>query len=105
MREHKMTSYKKHQPSGSETASLQCVECHAFNREHYPGCSSLRAFPIQGGGQIPWWLAEIAFEFYHVNWPGQSLGKLAERGGFGVGELVCFLRKNEDYGWTLCSRV
>ena len=95
-----MTTYRKHQATGSSTVHIQCVECHAFDREHRGNCSSLRPFPIQNGGQIPWWLAEVAFDFYHANWPSQSLERISERGGFGVVELVCFLRKNEEYGWA-----
>ena len=61
-----------------------------------------RPFPIQGGtvrdeiGEpvrpvtrcsqctIPWWLAEEAYKFYaEIYGTGQSLERLAERGGFG----------------------
>lgn len=71
----------------------QCDECKAFSYEHYVGCSQMRPFPIQGGGQIPWWLAEIAYEYYHEHWPDQSLERMAERGGFGVSELVGLIRR------------
>lgn len=99
-KEPRTTRYKKHvYPEGNPEFHLQCVECHAFDKAHRSGCSSLRAFPIQGGGNIPWWLAEVAYEFYHDNWKGQSLERLAERGGFGVTELICFLRRNENYEW------
>ena len=62
-----------------------------------------RPFPIQGyfkrGGNsaepctIPWWLAEIAYEYYKSKWPGQTLERIAKRGGFGRKELVMLLRK------------
>jgi len=61
-----------------------------------------RPFPIQGefkrGGcgpsTIPWWLAEIAYDFYVSKFGSrQSLELLAERGGFSRGELICFLRR------------
>jgi hypothetical protein len=61
-----------------------------------------RLFPIQGGiegrqqfapSAIPWWLAEIAYEYYKLRWPGQTLERIAERGGFGRRELVMLLRK------------
>lgn len=69
-----------------------------------------RPFPIQGNisyvddeGQrvrpmpsaIPWWLAEVAYEYYSKRYGGQqSLERLAERGGFGRKELVMFIRGN-----------
>ena len=64
-----------------------------------------RPFPIQGnsftGGPaytklstIPWWLAEEAYAYYSATYgKGQSLERLAERGGFGREELLLFLRK------------
>lgn len=95
-----MTSYREHKPEHGEM-HLQCSECFAFDKNHYPKCSSLRPFPIQGGGAIPWWLAEVAYEYYHDFYAGgQSLERMAERGGFSVTELVCFIRKNEDYDWA-----
>lgn len=50
------------QPRGD--GSMQCTDCHAFDFNHYPKCSQLRPFPIQGGGSIPWWLAEEAYKYY-----------------------------------------
>lgn len=69
-----------------------------------PDLDDTRPFPIQGGGSvrgkgelgptvIPWWLAEVAYEYYHSRWPGQSLERLAERGGFGREELIGFIRR------------
>ena len=63
-----------------------------------------RMFPIQSDGfvegkghtkrtVIPWWLAEIAYEYYHEKNHGQSLERLAERGGFGRDELVNLIRR------------
>jgi hypothetical protein len=61
-----------------------------------------RPFPIQGGvkgrqrfapSTIPWWLAEIAYKHYKSRWPGQTLERIAERGGFGRAELVKLLRR------------
>ena len=71
---------------------MECEECHGFEFKHRAECSQMRRFPIQGGGFIPWWLAEVAFEYYCSHWPGQSLERLAERGGFGVTELVAYIR-------------
>jgi hypothetical protein len=79
--------------NGRPDGSYQCTECKAFSFEHRPSCSQMRPFPIQNGGSIPWWLAEVAFEYYHENWRGQSLERLAERCGFGVAELVGFIRR------------
>lgn len=77
----------------------QCSECKAFDKKHYDPCSQLRPFPIQGGGDIPWWLAEEAYKHYAELFPGsarqQSLAHLAERGGFGVQELLHYLRKEK----------
>jgi len=64
--------------------------------DHSPDCPKLRPFPIQQGGSIPWWLAEVAFEYYHEHWKGQSLERLGERGGFGTNELLNFIRRLED---------
>lgn len=61
-----------------------------------------RPFPIQADHQrprnepstIPWWLAEVAYEYYAAKFgTQQSLERLAERGGFGREELVGLLRK------------
>ena len=65
-----------------------------------------RPFPIQGNSfsgrptyekccTVPWWLAEIAYEYYSSLYgKQQSLEQLAERGGFGRLELVRFIRKD-----------
>ncbi len=67
-----------------------------------------RSFPIQGnwnmesqpdrtvkGSTIPWWLAEIAYEYYSSRYgTSQSLERLAERGGFGRAELLNLLRRD-----------
>jgi hypothetical protein len=79
--------------NGKPDGSVQCEECKRFDFEHSATCSQMRPFPIQGGGSIPWWLAEVAFEYYHENWREQSLQRLAERGGFGVTELVSLIRR------------
>ena len=71
----------------------QCQECYGFDFHHYPGCPQLRPFPIQHGGSVPWWIAEVAFEYYHENWPGQSLERISDRGGFGVCELIGLIRR------------
>lgn len=64
-----------------------------------------RPFPIQGWDKgksvqpssIPWWLAEIAYEYYAEQFGRlQSLERLAERGGFGRGELLSLLRRKLD---------
>ena len=59
-----------------------------------------RQFPIQANSieeptsKIPWWLAEIAYEYYASQFGrNQTLERLAERGGFGREELVGLIRK------------
>lgn len=43
---------------------------------------------------IPWWLAEIAYEWYSKRFgTKQSLERLAERGGFGREELLMLIRR------------
>lgn len=47
-------------------------------------------FPIQGGDAIPWAAAEQAYrEYVKHGGAGQSLERLAERGGFGLQEWAC----------------
>lgn len=42
---------------------------------------------------IPWWLAEIAYQWYVKRFgESQSLEVIASRGGFGRDELVALLR-------------
>ena len=76
----------------------------------YSDMDDTRPFPIQGGNSyrneegrhirpesstIPWWLAEIAYEYYSKRYgKEQSLERLAERGGFGREELVMFILGN-----------
>lgn len=62
-----------------------------------------RLFPIQAESfsekwgtfpqtHIPWWLAEVAYEFYAKQYgTRQTLERLAERGGFGRQELIDLL--------------
>lgn len=59
-----------------------------------------RPFPIQGEYHvanpctIPWWIAEIAYEWYSQRFgTDQSLQQLADRGGFGRDELIGLIRK------------
>lgn len=73
-----------------------------------------RPFPIQDGyrrdqqgrparpieryprSTIPWWLAEEAYAFYAKRYGnGQTLERLAERGGFGREELLGLLRREQ----------
>ena len=44
---------------------------------------------------VPWWLAEIAYEYYAEQYGRQqSLERLHERGGFSRGELVSLIRRD-----------
>jgi len=65
-----------------------------------------KSFPIQAdysvdrekgcATEIPWWLAEIAYEHYVLRFgDSQSLERLAERGGFGRWELLTLLRREK----------
>ena len=66
-----------------------------------------RPFPIQADygigdkkkvkSTVPWWLAEIAYEYYAKRFgKTQSLERLAERGGFGREELVMLIRQDPN---------
>ena len=48
-----------------------------------------KTFPVIGFGRIPWSVAERAYDSYVANFGGrgQSLERVAERGGFYVGEM------------------
>ena len=47
---------------------------------------------------IPWWLAEVAYVYYVEECgEGQSLERMAERGGFGRSELIAFLRRDRSF--------
>lgn len=59
-------------------------------------------FPVQGLSHVPhgvrfrisWEIAEKAYEYYSEKFgKGQSLERLAERGGFDISEIICFLAK------------
>lgn len=64
--------------------------------------TTARRFPIQGNGSrrrpgfepagtVPWAVAELAYEAYAARYGrGQSLARMAERGGFGHGEMDTF---------------
>ena len=69
-----------------------------------PELDDNRPFPIQGelrsvnwrersACTIPWWLARVAYTRYvSLYGQGQSLERLAERGGFGRQELLDLLK-------------
>ena len=86
---------------------LLCDNCRQKDKEEgiYP-------FPIQGGTYrdedgkykrpikeypqttVPWWIAQEAYKYYASKFgTGQSMERLAERGGFGRDELLMLLRK------------
>lgn len=49
--------------------------------------------PTRPASSIPWWLADVAYKAYTERYgSGQSLERLAERGGFGRDELLMLLR-------------
>ena len=60
-----------------------------------------RPFPVQAthdkpSSTIPWWLAEIVYEYYRQAFPSSaadhSLEKIAIRGGFARSEIVSLIR-------------
>lgn len=68
-----------------------------------------RPFPIQAEGltrpggirpgrsAIPWWLAELAYDYYSKRFgTSQTLERLAARGGFGRAELVALIRREGE---------
>lgn len=59
-----------------------------------------RDFPIQSSGygvrySIPWHMAEKAYETYYAHYKGQTLERVAERGGFGLDEWACLYLGHE----------
>lgn len=59
-----------------------------------------RRFPIlsvDGGGSIPWWVADLVYATYHRHHREQTLERLAERGGFGWEEVVAGLQGDEAW--------
>lgn len=87
--------------TSSNPVSVCCNQMYLSGDRHDSDCTMLRDFPIQGGGRIPWWLAELAYVYYAEHYHGQSLERLAERGGFGMVELISFLRREDvhDASW------
>jgi hypothetical protein len=87
------------------TGALNVVNQHLFLRAFEPveGTSAasddapppapepVRMFPIQGGPDIPWSIIGIFAKQVQRN-HGQTLERLAERGGLGVKEALCALR-------------
>jgi hypothetical protein len=79
-----------------------CLRCDRFGNfaarsplAGSPPTTPERTFPIQGKTthrRIPWWLAEEAYAVYSSRYGmEQSIERLAERGGFGAGELDMFI--------------
>jgi hypothetical protein len=54
------------------------------------GFDHAKLFPIQGGKGVLWEDAEKAYKTYNRKWPGQTLKRIAERGGFSVAEFVYY---------------
>lgn len=68
-----------------------------------PGMKIHEVFTIEEGW-VPWIVAEVAYQTYARDGHGnQSLERLAQRGGFGWGELIACLRgsyNNPDTTWA-----
>ena len=55
----------------------------------FPEAPAERKFPMMDGPPIPWQLAEVIYSGYSALYgTDQSLDRIAERGGFGWGEIV-----------------
>lgn len=52
-----------------------------------------RRFPVQDKGPItvPWEWAEEVYKEYSAQFTGQTLERIAERGGFSASEMIRFL--------------
>lgn len=65
----------------------------------------LRPFPMQDGPPIPWFLAEAIYEHVY-RFGGQTLERLAERGGFGWGEVKdLWVDRNRQWRTTDAHRA
>lgn len=47
--------------------------------------------------RVPWRIHLKAWEVYHKSYPDQSAERLADRGGFGLEELIYFLAGENPY--------
>lgn len=71
--------------------------CHWVSENLCSACSDQeKRFPIQRAGTVPWKEAERAYKTYSSLYgKSQSLERLAERHGFGIGEFCClYIGKN-----------
>ncbi len=57
-----------------------------------------RRFPIQGGPSIPWWIIAPHEKQALRNHGGQTLERLAERGGLGPSEALAVL-EDREFPW------
>lgn len=65
-----------------------------------------RMFPMQNGPAIPWSVAEKIYKLYNAMHSGQSLERLAERGGFGWAEVeIIGERFKKQYGYTQYNEI
>jgi hypothetical protein len=66
-------------------------------------------FPVLGRTSflesIPWYVAEMVYLSYHRQYPGQSLKRIAERGGFGAEEVVKYLLVSIENGDVLLAAL
>lgn len=67
---------------------LSALEAAEKRAEEAEAKAASKTFPIQKFGPIPWKVAQFAYHEYAKKYGhGQSMERLAERGGFGVGEM------------------
>lgn len=69
---------------------ITCPDCQGAGKVQQ------QRFPIQRAGTVPWKEAEIAYRAYSSFFSkDQTLERLAQRGGFGIGEFCClYVGKN-----------
>lgn len=65
-----------------------------------------RQFPMQGGPSIPWPLAELLYAGYAAeHGTQQSLERLAQRGGFGWGEIAYMWENGKRFRVAIAARA
>lgn len=83
------------------------VKCEGMPHQ-FEAPPAQRRFPIQQGGTVDWAAAEQAYARYVAQFGHeQSLQRLAERGGFGIGEF-CLLYSGIAFGrseWRSTERT
>lgn len=74
---------------------------HAIYKEFFyceSGQSKQEQFPMLDGPPIAWELAKQIYQVYTCIYPGinQTLERIAQRGGFGWGEVPLFMKRHQQ---------